>query len=256
MNRIHRPAASSFGSASPVAPSGAAEPVLERTPESEAGAAVAFACRTETPSTLFGPVHYEPNYAYPLVVWLHGAGLSERQLVKIMPLVSLRNYVAVAPRGTTAFSAAPQSGRFTWSEHWADLTRAEHRIFEAVEQAQRRYHVAPRRIFLAGSGIGGTVALRLALMHPARFAGVLSLGGAFPSGRAPLARITECRRLPIFLGYGREDASFGDAEVAEQMRLFHAAGMHVSLRQYPGDGGLSPQMLADLDRWIMGIVTG
>lgn len=249
MNRIRRPAASSFGS-----DFSADVPAEDAKVETEAGAAVASVCRAETPTTLFGPMHYEPNYAYPLLVWLHGSGLSERQLVKVMPLVSTRNYVAVAPRGTTEAGAA-SAGRFTWSQRFNELALAEHRIFDAIDLAQRRYHIGKRRVFLAGSGIGGTVALRTALMHPARFAGVLSLGGAFPSGHAPLARIAECRRLPIFLGYGRDDATFGDAEVAEQMRLFHAAGMHVSLRQYPGDGGLAPHMLSDMDRWIMGIVT-
>ena len=54
----------------------------------------------DTVYTLFAPLHYEPGYSYPLIVWLHGHGNDERQLVRIMPLVSMRNYVAVAPRGT------------------------------------------------------------------------------------------------------------------------------------------------------------
>lgn len=244
--------------------------------QAEFGAAVASVRGGETPSTLFGPIHYEPNYRYPLVVWLHGDGASERQLLKVMPLVSLRNYVAVAPRGTVSVAprrtaagddagptrtaaaprepAAPRS--YCWSQRSVELALAEHRVFDAVEQARTRYHLSDERVFLAGSGGGGTVALRLALMHPGRFAGVLSLGGRFPRGRAPLARIVECRRLPIFLGYGRDDELFGEDEIAEHLRLFHAAGMCVSLRQYPGSERLSPQMLADMDRWMMNIVTG
>src|SRR4051794_5650794 len=49
---------------------------------------------------LFTPLHYERNYAYPLIVWLHGPGDDERQLKRIMPLVSMRNYGAAGPRGT------------------------------------------------------------------------------------------------------------------------------------------------------------
>ena len=44
------------------------------------------------------PLHYERNYAYPLVVWLHGPGDNERQLQRIMPLVSMRNFVSIGPR--------------------------------------------------------------------------------------------------------------------------------------------------------------
>ena len=47
----------------------------------------------------FAPQHYESGYSYPLLVWLHGPGCDERQLLRIMPQISMRNYVAIAPRG-------------------------------------------------------------------------------------------------------------------------------------------------------------
>ena len=34
----------------------------------------------DTTNALFAPLHYEAGYAYPLIVWLHGQGSSERQL--------------------------------------------------------------------------------------------------------------------------------------------------------------------------------
>ena len=48
-----------------------------------------------------------------------------------------------------------------------------------------------RRIafFLAGFDAGGTMAMRIALSHPSRFAGVLSLCGAFPTGRTPFGNL-------------------------------------------------------------------
>ena len=48
---------------------------------------------------LFSPMHYEPGYAYPLLIWLHGPGNDERQILKMMPLISMRNFVGIAPRG-------------------------------------------------------------------------------------------------------------------------------------------------------------
>ena len=238
--------------------SGAADGALQL--DYDFGAAVARQHKGEHPATVFGPVHYERNYAYPLIVWLHGAGQNERQLVKIMPLVSLRNYVAVAPRGTRRLEGAGEStlqrNAFTWPRHDGDFDAAEHCVFDLIEEARRQYHVARRRIFLAGSDVGGTMALRIALAHPDLFAGVLSLGGVFPSGRAPLARLVEARRLPIFLAHGRDDADFSDEAVGTQLKLFHAAGLQVSLRQYPGGSSLAPRMLSDMDRWVMDIVTG
>lgn len=206
----------------------------------------------ESPVNLFGPVHYETNYAYPLIVWLHGAGQTERQLVKVMPLVSLRNYVACAPRGPVEVGRSS----FGWSEQPEAIDTAVQRIFEAIDEARRQYHVARRRIFLAGVDVGGTMAWRAALAHPDRFAGAISLGGTFPQGRSPLGRLLEARKLPLFLGHGRDDRSFGQADVGEQLRLFHSAGLQVSVRQYPCGAQIAPQMLTDIDRWMMDIVTG
>jgi phospholipase/carboxylesterase len=225
--------------------------------DQEFGSAVAKSTAGEHPATVFGPVHYERNYAYPLIVWLHGAGQNERQLVKMMPLISLRNYVAVAPRGTRRVDGASAARQaFTWQQHGGEFDAAQQRVFELIEEARRQYNVNRRRVFLAGCDVGGTAALRMALAHPDRFAGVLSLGGTFPTGRAPLARLVEARRMPIFMAYGRDDAAFTDAAVEAQLKLFHAGGLQATLRQYPGNSLPGPQMLSDVDRWIMDVVTG
>ena len=62
---------------------------------------VSAAARGALPQCLLVPQHYERNYAYPLLIWLHDTGGDERQLREIMPLVSLRNYVSLAVRGTS-----------------------------------------------------------------------------------------------------------------------------------------------------------
>src|SRR5438552_19054779 len=62
--------------------------------------AVYAAKRHDSPHCLLAPMHYERNYAYPLVVWLHAPGSDELEIKRIMPLISLRNYVALAVRGT------------------------------------------------------------------------------------------------------------------------------------------------------------
>ena len=66
------------------------------------------------PHATFAPIRYERGYAYPLVVWLHGALGNEQQLRRVMPLVSMRNYVAVAPRGTSGDRV--RRGAFSWRQ--------------------------------------------------------------------------------------------------------------------------------------------
>jgi phospholipase/carboxylesterase len=203
----------------------------------------------------FSPLHYERNYAYPLIVWLHGPNDDERQLRRIMPLVSMRNYVAVAPRGTVSPEMAddvvePRRG-FTWAQTSGQIVSAEQRVFAAVSAACRKFNVNRARIFVAGFDCGGTMALRLALNHPTYFAGGASFGGAFPAGFAPLGRLNEIRRLKLLVATGRDSSTYPIEQVCEHLRLFHSAGMAVCLRQYPCGDDLTTTMLADMDRWIM-----
>lgn len=220
---------------------------------SQVGAGLLTPAHGDLPCTVFAPLHYERNYAYPLLVWLHGAGGDEQHLKRIMPMISLRNYVAVAPRATS-----PGAGNhgYNWSQRCGDLTLAEQRVFASIELARERFHIATHRIFLAGFDTGGTMAFRLAMNHPRHFAGVLSLGGAFPTGQMPLARLGEARRVPIFLACGRDSEKLPVTRVCDDLKLFHAAGMHVALRQYPCGHQIDPLMLADMDRWIMEQITG
>ncbi|OHB70078.1 MAG: hypothetical protein A2V70_16985 [Planctomycetes bacterium RBG_13_63_9] len=210
----------------------------------------------DTTVALFAPLHYEPGYAYPLIVWLHGQGGDERQLIRIMPQVSMRNYVAAAPRGMcTATAGEPDRGGYGWRQSDDHIEQAEQRVFESIDTARRKYHIAPERIFLAGFDSGGTMAFRVALNRPERFAGVLSLCGPFPHDRMPLGHLAEARQLPILLGVGRYSREYLASEVCENLRLFHTAGLSTMLRQYPCGHELSQQMLADVDRWIIEQIT-
>lgn len=200
---------------------------------------------------LFGPLHYEPNYAYPLLIWLHGCGDTEKQLARIMPLVSMRNYVAVAPRGTLALDEGWRRAGFTWRQSDEGIFEAEQRVLDCLRIAAGRFRIAPSRIFLAGYGAGGSMALRIALNLPERFAGAASLGGPFPHGQCPLQRIDAVRSLPLLLATARDSRRYPPSQVANDLRLLHAGGLSLALRQYPCGDELTTTMLADLNRWLM-----
>ena len=216
-------------------------------------AAIFSPATPDSTHALFAPLHYESGYAYPLIVWLHGARNDERQLMRIMPMISMRNYVAVAPRGV--FLEEGEKPSYGWSQSEKNIEEAEQRIFDSIDTAIAKLHVAPRRIFLAGFDDGGTMAFRVAMNHPHRFAGVLSLCGSFPEGRRVLGNLGEVRRVPILLAVGRDSEPYPSDKVCENLKLLHTAGLSVTLRQYPCGHELSPQMLGDVDRWIIEQIT-
>ncbi len=202
----------------------------------------------------FAPLHYERNYAYPLIVWLHGEGDDERQLLRAMPLVSMRNYVGVAPRGSRNGDA--DSIGYCWRQDEHGIARAEHCVLECIEQATAKYNIDRSRVFLAGYDSGGTMALRVAMNQPHWIAGVLSIGGPFPREHNPLRFLEESRLVPLFLANGRDACNYDTERTCDDMRLLHTAGFSVTLRQYPCGDELMPQMLHDMNHWIMEQVTG
>ncbi len=222
-------------------------------PESSTSlSAPVFAQNESAPCSLFVPMGYEPGYAYPVLVWLHGPGADENQLRQIMPQVSLRNYVAVAPRGTRR---APEQQRgFCWSPEVVDRDLAAQRVAEALRLVREQYRVHSRRVFLAGFDTGGTVALQLALAWPEQFAGVVSIAGALPRMAGTLRRWHQARRLPILLMCGRYSQRYPCRQVQENLQLLFCAGLDVTVREYPCGQELRGDMLADMNRWIMEVV--
>ncbi|MBN2579324.1 MAG: hypothetical protein JXB10_10065 [Pirellulales bacterium] len=228
--------------------------------------------KSDSAYSLFVPLHYERRYAYPLLVWLHGPGSDQRQLPEVMRQISIQNYLAAAPRGNRVPAAtegssegdspifsAKKSGQspngFDWLQTDEAIQEAEQRVFEIIDLTAQKYHFSRRRIFLSGYASGGTMALRLALRHPRCFAGAASFGGALPGGQTPLGNLADARKLNLLILCGRKSSVYPPQAVCENLRLLHAAGIPVSLREYPYAEELAPVMLADLNRWIIEQIT-
>lgn len=193
--------------------------------------------------SIFIPEGYEPNYAYPLIVWIVGPHDNKREeLKRVMPGISTRNYLGLSfcPE-TAAEGDGADSGLF----------EIEQQLCDRIARLQRRYNVHTERVFLAGFGAGATWALRLGLSRPEWFAGVAAMAGKFPAGACSLNRFRELHGKRVMLGTSRSDAEVSVAEIQRTSRLLHAAGLRVCTRLYEGGHELHPAMLTEIDRWVM-----
>jgi phospholipase/carboxylesterase len=204
----------------------------------------------------FLPTDYQPTYAYPLVVLFHGNGGSEESVGRLAPRVSRRNYIAISLRGPqTLGKRADGREAFGWAED-ADDARIEDYLIGAVEQTRRTYHVHSERVFLAGVSEGAEIAYRIGLGMADRIAGVIALNGRIPkSTGTPLFRLGAVRELPVLIGHGFENKVIPYEAAQRDHRLLYAAGAHVRLVGYPTDHKVHPNMLRDVNRWIMQGVT-
>lgn len=194
------------------------------------------------PISVYLPENYEPNYAYPLVIWLHGDGGNEEDLQLVMPLVSDRNYIGMAIR-------APWDS-WTEAEH-ANTHDFETDLHATVCRLRSQFHVHSERIYLAGFGSGATMALQTVLNRPEWFAGAAMMGGQIPSTPYPLAKLNELRGKRVLWTAGDSDPTIPVEATGRGLRTLHVAGMQTTVRTFAGRHQMVEGMLDGLNHWIM-----
>jgi phospholipase/carboxylesterase len=199
--------------------------------------------------SFFLPLHYTPSYQYPLIVWFHSNGFNEHQIDRVMPHISVRNHIGIGVRGTRA--ADTMGHRFDWHDSPAAIVAAHDATCEAVEEAMRRFSIHPSRIVLAGYREGGTMAQRIALRDPEKFAGVVSLGGRIPQGGMRNLSALRHRRMPMLWQWGQDNAQYTQENLKSDCRLSMSIGAEVEIRQYLDDDEMNTVVLGDVDEWIM-----
>jgi phospholipase/carboxylesterase len=204
------------------------------------------------PVRTFLPTGYEPNYPYPLLVFLHGNEGNEEQILRLAPRLSRRNYVCIGLRGPQPLGTRAD-GRlgYGWGSDSRIHSFIEDYVIRSVEHTRRNYHIHSERIYLAGIAEGATVAYRLGLLFPERFAGVISLNGLMPRQDRPLFRLPQLRELSVFIGHGIANVFMPLSSAREDRRLLYTAGLNVRMHTYPTTHRLHSDMLRDIDRWIM-----
>ncbi len=216
-----------------------------------------YTTEVESPDRLpvrtFLPTGYEPNYAYPLLVFFHGHGGNAEQVMRLAPRLSRRNYIAIGLQAPQ-FLGERSDGQpgYGWGSEGQFDTLVEEYVFQAVTQSLRRFHVHTERIYLAGFCEGAAVAYRMGLLFPDRFGGIISLNGAMPQGSALLRR-PDARQLRVLIGHGIANAVVPLSQARRDHRLLYTAGLSVRMHTYPTTHRLHVDMLRDVNRWIIGI---
>ncbi len=206
-------------------------------------------CEVASGHCFFLPLHYVASYRYPLIVWLHSNGFNENQLDDVMPHISIRNYVGVGVRATKAADAIGH--RYDWYQNAAAINAAHDAIITAVDEAIARFSVNADRVILAGYRDGGTMALRIAMRQPDRFAAAISVGGAMPRGAIRNMIQLRQRRLPMLWQWGGSRSDFTAKDLTADCQLAMSIGGQVEVRQYPGDDEMNTVVLKDIDDFIM-----
>jgi phospholipase/carboxylesterase len=181
---------------------------------------------------IFVPELYEPNYAYPLVVWLVPSVRRQGELRRLMRRLSDRNYFGLA-----LTCDAPDV--------------PEWRLCEAVSQLRRRWNLHTERIVLAGQGELATGALQFALSRPEWFQGVIALSPLFERLPRLLSRFDAVRGRRVFLAENASDPGTVAEALQRLQQLLWAAGLSVAACRSESRQPLGDALLGAINHWLI-----
>ena len=137
---------------------------------------------------LFVPPAYDPEFALPLVVCLHGAGFTgdsylERWAKRL---------------GESHLLACPTSMAGTW---WT--RSSEELVFATIRNVRARYRIDPDRIYLTGMSNGGIGAWIIGMHHAPRFAAVAPMASGIDDVLFPF--LENFRNTSLYVIHGARD---------------------------------------------------
>ena len=210
---------------------------------------------------LFVPQDYRGDRAYPLILFLHGAGEwgtdGQKQLfVGLGPAVKKRAQ-------TFPFLVLfPQSQKKTWpidvhdrkqlmriATTWSDQEAEGQRALAMLADVEKEYRVDRERVYLTGVSMGGFGTWLLAAAHPERWAAIVPIcGGGDPRTAAKV------KDLPCWCFHGDADDAVSVTWSRDMMKALWAAGGHPNYTEYAGvvhNSWDRAYDTADLYEWLL-----
>lgn len=200
------------------------------------------------------PETYEPNYSYPLIVWLTTPG-EPFDLTAAMEAVSDRNYLGLQIELGRIFKPASEVNAYARQLHDHELTLHKS-LRSAVSKFRRDFKVHSERIYLAGVGQGAVAALHLGLSRPEWFGGVISIDAGTDRIPQLLRKFRHLQGERVLLAHSRGAADSVRSAERKLGRMLFSAGIRVSRRVYATTEvrkrrGRTADLYRDIDRWVM-----
>lgn len=190
---------------------------------------------TEQPYGLYLPEKYDSQKKYPLVVMLHGAGSNHRlslrrvfgksnlenendvEASRYFPELGTVDYIVVSPyaRGTAGYQGVPEKD-----------------VYDAVEDAKKRFSVDEDRIYLTGLSMGGGGTLWLGMTRPDIWAAIAPVCPAPPQGTDELAM--NGFNYPLHFFHGEADPVVPVKVSRDWVANLKALGSKVEYSEFPG----------------------
>lgn len=196
----------------------------------------------EIEGKLYIPDGYEPNYAYPLLIWLN----THADIADIMNGLSTRNYLALAYNWTDLANQHISTNLSAQGYLCED-----HPLARSIRTVRQQLNIHSERIYLAGHDESATLALDLLLHQPEWFAGAICLQGGFPREPHALAAFPKMAGKQVFQQIAASDLDNATVRANMLAKTLFAAGMDVHTCIDEDHTILGDSILREIDSWLM-----
>jgi len=208
------------------------------------------------------PDSYEPSREYPLVILLHGYGMSPEQFADMASLINTHDFIYTVPEGPYAvldavgrhFSHLREHGNFREDER--SVLQTADWIVRVADDVAARYPIDTTRFYLVGFSQGGALAHVTAALYPRRVAGYAAVGGYFIAGTisADMLAAEKEHEVRALILHGRDDSSVGLEEGAYTFNALQRAGVDSRMEILSGGHRFSPETGLKVNEWLREIV--
>ncbi|MSQ31611.1 MAG: hypothetical protein EXR64_06330, partial [Dehalococcoidia bacterium] len=146
----------------------------------------------------------------PALVAIHGHGAHAQDLLELATFIAAGRLLMICPQAE--FLVQPGVLGYTWFQRdgeaprsSAEFERVAARLHAFIAEAVPHYGGDPARVALLGFSQGGTLAYRLGLAEPRRFAGVAALSTSLPDEAVEHADAAHVGDLPLLVQHGVAD---------------------------------------------------
>lgn len=203
------------------------------------------AANATMPFSLFVPDNYDPAKKWPLIVDLHGAGVTPLQQILFdgtTDFAQRDGYIVLAPMGYSTFGGwGPLRGNPVTvetadvnpatGEKWTVNAMSEHDALTVLAMVRDRFNVDPDRIYLMGHSMGGFGTFYLGAKHNTIWAGIAPIAGG---GVGPNAPAESLRGVPMLIMHGAEDNVVRRESSRASVRALQAVGAQHIYLEFPG----------------------
>ncbi len=196
------------------------------------------------PYRLYLPKDYDPKKKYPLMMYLHGAGLKgddnihqlgyDRNFYKsFLDIQAKQEMIFVIPQcNVKSWNDGDYDINKLFSERIFKLTDDEPPMVEAIMHLfydlEETFSVDHKRIYLSGASMGGMGAYGVLGRHPEYFA-----AGFIGCAMGDPGKAKEYAKVPLWIGHGTLDPAISVSKGREMAKAIEEAGGEVNYNEYP-----------------------